>query len=165
MKKNSKTILPGGASTSLTIMMLLLPLFNLYAQTPQAGVSKAYVVMSNCIQIKSSKPLPCPDTLSSYSVFLTDKPESIDFCFNLPENDNKQLKATLSGADKSMVMSAIPVIYGEPVTISGAKLYPARVTFALNQKPLGNVLEFSLIDSGEKNERYFTLVLHVHEKK
>jgi hypothetical protein len=62
-----------------------------------------------------------------------------------------------------MIMSAIPEIYDEPMTISGEKLYPVRVTFALNQKPIGNLLKLTLIDSSGKTESYFTLVLHLHE--
>jgi hypothetical protein len=162
MKKNIKTSLLSGVSIMVMVMMLLLLVFNSSFKNAQSGSSRVYVVFSRCIA--SSKPLPCPDTLASYSILLRDKPGFIEFCFNSPTKDNKQLRATLSGADKSLAMSAIPEIYGEPMIISGVKLYPARVTFTLNQKPLGNLLKFSLIDSSGKTESHFTLVLHLHEK-
>jgi len=164
MKKNHKLSLIGGVS--IMILMLLVLGFKSSFKNSQERSSDIYVLLENCdpsSKVAYSKPLPPPDT--NYAIYLWTKPSNIYFCYNSPVKENKQLKATLSGTDTSMVITATPEIYQEPVTISGEKFYPASVRFALNQKPIGDMLEFTLIGSGGKIERYVTVFLNLNEKK
>jgi len=168
MRKNSKPSLLSGVSVLLMVMMLLILVFNYSCTKSTVKSPGVYVLYEKCVKgfytdSLVSKPLPCPDT-HNFALMITDNPEFIAVCFHSDMKDISHLQATLSGADKSLILSASPEIYDEPMTVSGDTLYSVMVKFILNQKSTGNKLKFSLKDSGNPGNDY-NLVLHLREKK